>query len=233
MSGPVEAMTEAWGPFARQCATTRLSHFVSRPRLSPEDVTETYVRCIGFTTTPGSEGSDAVAITASLGTGSEFSSPRILRFVRDRRGAARPAAPGDTGLLAQGSDDAAAAARLAQRIGLSKQQMIRSGQTVGFTVRFSLPTPVDVRLSCRPDGGGRIDGRDTLVFSCTGSATVHTDDFTGQLQVSGVEELDVRTGVRLASELSGRLDGDSLSPDGHHREAESDRLLYNLDTEFE
>ena len=227
MSGPVEAMTDAWGPFARQCATTRLAHFVSRPRLSPEDVTDTYIRCMAFTTLPGSGSSGPVAITASLGTGSEFSSPRIVRFVRDPHGAARPAEPGDTGLLAQGSDDPAAATRLAQRIGLSRQQMIQLGRTVDLTVRFALPAPVDVRLSCRPDGGGHMHGRDTLVLSCAGHQDVRTDDFVGQLQVAGVEEMDVRSGVRLASQLSGRLDGKSPS------HAASERLFYSLDTEFE
>jgi hypothetical protein len=180
-----------------------------------------------------SGGSDSVAITASLGTGSEFSTPRIARFVRDRRGTARPAASGDNGLLSQGSDDTAAAARLAQRIGLSRRQLIQSGQTVDVTVRFSLPAPVDVTLSCRPDGGGRMNGRDTLVFSCTGSEAVRNEDFVGQLRVAGVEELDIRSGVRLASQLSGRLDGENLSADGSHRQAASNRLLYSLDTEFE
>jgi hypothetical protein len=233
MNGPVDAMTEAWGPFARQCGTTRLSHFVYGSRLNPEDVTQTHIRCIGFTTMPGSNSSGPMAITASLGTDSEFASPRIVRFLRDPGGLVRPAAAGDTGLLAQGSDDPAAAIRLAQRIGLTKQQLIEPGETVNLTIRFSLPDPVDVRLSCRPDGGGRLHGRDTLIFSCTGDEAVRTDDFAGQLQVAGVAELDVRSGVRLASRLSGHLTGDSMSPNGGRRHVANERLLYSLDTEFE
>jgi hypothetical protein len=91
-----------------------------------------------------------MAITATIGTGDPVSSPSIARFLRRPGGQAREAVPGDTGLLAQGSDDTDAAKTLARQIGLSEPQTIRSGQTLVLSVRLSMPSPLDVQLSCRP-----------------------------------------------------------------------------------
>jgi hypothetical protein len=65
MKGPVETMEAPWGPFARQCATTRVSHMTKRWRRGDVEVGDNYETCIGFSATPS--GHDAAAITASVG----------------------------------------------------------------------------------------------------------------------------------------------------------------------
>jgi hypothetical protein len=125
-----------------------------------------------------------MAITATIGTGDPASSPSIARFLRRPGGQAREAVPGDTGLLAQGSDDTDAAKTLARQIGLSEPQTIRSGQTLVLSVRLSMPSPLDVQLSCRPNGGGRMDNRDTLILACTGNQDVRLDNVVGRLQLA-------------------------------------------------
>jgi hypothetical protein len=121
-SGSIEAAKMPWGPFSRQCMTTRISYFVSRPRLSPNDATKSHTRYVGFSAMPVDRGS--AAITASIGPGDPSSAPIIVRLVRRAGGEAKAAAPGDAGLLAQGSDDPDAAESLARQIGLSRSQMI-------------------------------------------------------------------------------------------------------------
>ena len=166
MTGPIEAMEAPWGPFSRQCETTSISYFVFHSRTSPNDVTKHHTKCMGFSAMPA--GGSSMAITASIGSGDRGADPTVVRFLRSPGGLARPAAPGDTGLLAQGSADTNAATRLAREIGFSERQTILPDETLDLPVRLSLPSPVDVKLSCRPDGQARMHERETFVLSCTG-----------------------------------------------------------------
>ena len=99
---PVEAMEAPWGPFARQCDSTRLSHDTVRWRVGQTEVAAVYQTCTGFSAMPA--GRDAEEITASVGTIDPPSSPVVLRIVRRTDGVARPARLVTPGLLAQGSD---------------------------------------------------------------------------------------------------------------------------------
>jgi hypothetical protein len=227
MKGPFEAMEAPWGPFSRQCETTNISYFVFHARTSPNEVTESHSNCMGFSAMPAGDGS--MAVTASIGAGDQTGNPTVVRFLRNPNGLARPAAPGDTGLLAQGSADTNAAITLAREIGISERQTILPDETLNLPVRLSLPSPVDVKLSCRPDGQGRIGGRETFALSCTGGRSVHTDNFVGQLRLTGVEEFDVQSGVRLASRLSGGLEGEKLFNPGSHWRFDNYRVSYNQD----
>jgi hypothetical protein len=231
MKGPVEAMEAPWGPFARQCATTRVSHVTWRWRVGDIEVGDHYETCIGFSAMPS--GNDAAAITASVGETNRPSSTVILRILRKTGGAAREAAPGDTGLLAQGSDVPDAAQILARDIGLTSRQLISPNETLALPVQLLIPFPLDTMLSCRPDGGHRDRGRDTLVFSCTSQENVHTDQLDAQVRLEGVEEIDVQTGIRLSSVLAGHLTGRMRLSDKAAWQSADDHLLYRRDTEFE
>ncbi len=88
---------------------------------------------------------------------------------------------------------------------LTARQLIGPGQTLAVPVRLELPFPLDVTLSCRPDGGHRDHERDTLVFSCTADEGVRTERVDLRGRLAGVEEVDVQTGVRLNGVLSGEL----------------------------
>jgi hypothetical protein len=123
---------------------------------------------------------------------------------------------------------------LAREIGLTARQLIRPNDIVTLPVRLSLPFPVDIELSCRPDGGRRDHGRDTLVLSCTLDQKVRTTRLDAQVRLAGVEEIDVQTGIRLSSVLAGRLSGRiRLSDRGEAWQSADDRLLYRRETDFE
>ena len=231
MVRPVEAMDAPWGPFARQCDSTRVAHSATRWRLGETEITDVYETCVGFSVMPA--GRDAAEITASVGKVNQPLSSVVLRILRNTNGVARPAAPGDDGLLAQGSDVADGAETLARDIGLTARQVVSPNDTLAIPVRLSLPFPLDVVLSCRPDGGHRNHGRDTLLFSCTLDQQFHTTHLDAQLQLAGVEEIDVETGVRISSVLSGRLSGRKRPGDGAAWQPANERLLYSRDTEFE
>ncbi len=231
MSRPVEAMEAAWGPFARQCDSTRVSHTATRWRVGETQVAEIYGTCTGFSTMLS--GSDTAEITASVGKINQPSSPVVLRIVRNASGAARPAAPGDTGLLAQGSDVTDDAAILARDIGLTARQVISPNDTLALPVRLSVPFPLDIVLPCHPDGMHREHGRDTLVFSCLLDQKIHTDRLDAQLWLAGVEQIDVQTGIRLFSVLTGRLNGRKRLSDNAAWHTANEELLYRRVTEFE
>jgi hypothetical protein len=231
MKGPVEAMEAPWGPFARQCATTRVSYTTTRFRVGNVEVGDNYETCIGYSAMPAAK--NAVEITASVGDPNRPSTPVILRIVRNTGGAAREAAAGDTGLLAQGSEAPGEADLLARDIGLTSRQLISPNDTLALPVRLSLPFPLDVVMACRPDGGHQEHGRETLVFSCTLDQTVRTDHVDGQVRLEGVEEIDVQTGIRLSGVLSGHLTGRVRAGDGGAWQAANDRLLYRQDTEYQ
>lgn len=207
MSRPIEAMVSPWGPFARECDSTRVSHDAFRWRVGQTEVADVYETCVGFSAMLS--GRDAAEITASVGKINQPSSSVVLRIVRKTDGVARAAAAGDTGLLAQGSDVPGAAEILARDIGLTARQLITPNDTLTLPVRLSIPFPLDIVMSCRPDGERRDHGRDTLVLSCTLDQMVHTDLLDVQVQLAGVEEIDIQTGVRLFSLLTGHLRGRS------------------------
>jgi hypothetical protein len=231
LTGSVSTMEDSWGPFARQCVNTRLSYWVSSGRLSPTEKATTNGECWGFSVAPGPNGSTIV--TASIGGEDDPTAVKIVRFLRSPSGQARPAAPGDMSLLAQGSDDPKVAAELAREVGLSERQMIAANRQLDLTIRLDLPAPVDVAVSCHPDGGGEMHGRDTVVLSCTGSRQLHTDTFEGKLNMEGVEEIDVRSGVILASRFSGHMNGERQMSGLATGKYGDVQLLYGLDTEFE
>jgi hypothetical protein len=52
MNEPKEVMTVAWGPFARQCASTRTSHYVMTDRSGPKEIATDHESCIGFAAMP-------------------------------------------------------------------------------------------------------------------------------------------------------------------------------------
>jgi hypothetical protein len=231
MLQPVEAMKAPWGPFARECDSTRVSRTTSRSRNGDTEVDKVYETCTGFSSMPGSHNS--AQITASVGEVNKPSSTVVLRILRNPDGAARAAAPGDTGLLAQGSDVPEAADTLAREIGLTARQLVSPAETLTLPIRLSVPFPLDVVLSCRPDGEHRDHGRQTLVLSCTLDQNIHTSHLEARVQLAGVEEIDVQTGIRLSSLLTGRLNGRTQEADEATWQSTSDRLLYRRDTEFE
>jgi hypothetical protein len=231
MIRPVEAMEAPWGPFARQCDTTRVAHSATRWRLGETEVAYVYETCVGFSAM--FFGKDAAQITASVGNPDQPSSSVVLRVLRNPDGVARPAAPGDTGLLAQGSDVPGAAEILARDIGLTARQVVNPNDTLALPVRLSVPFPVDVVLSCRPDGMHRDHGRDTLVFSCTLDQRISTAQLDAQVQLAGVEEIDVQSGIRLSSVLTGHMSGRKRVDGDAGWQSANDRLLYQRQTEFE
>jgi hypothetical protein len=231
MSQPVDAMEAPWGPFARQCDSTRVSHTTSRWRVGETEVGDVYETCAGFSAIPS--GRNAAQIAASVSNVDQPSSFVVLRMLRKTDGSARAAAPGDTGLLAQGSDAPDAADILARDIGLTARQVISPNETLSLPVRLSLPFPLDVVLSCRPDGQHRDRGRNTLVLSCTLDSKVRTDHLDAQVRLAGVEEIDLLTGIRLSSTLTGSLSGRRRLKSGAAWGLADDQLLYRRETEFE
>lgn len=228
-----ELMVSPWGPFARQCVSTRVAHDETdwRGRVRVYEVADVYTTCTGFSAMPA--GADAEQITASVGNPDQVSAPVILRILRTSAGSARTARQGDSGLLAQGSDVPGAAEELASEIGLTAPQVIHPTDVLALPVRLLLPFPVDVSLSCRPDGGHVDRGRDTLVFTCTADQQVRSAQVDARIRLTGIEEIDVQTGIRLSSVLTGRLSGQTrLHPDAAWRSA-NDRLLYRRATDFE
>jgi hypothetical protein len=156
-----------------------------------------------------------------------------LRIPRQTGGAARPAKAGDSGLLAQGSDAPDAADRLACDIGLTQRQLITPDQTLALPVHLIVPYPLDTTLTCHPDGGHRDRGRDTLIVSCTLDQTVRTDHLDAQVSLAGVEEIDVKTGIRLSSLLTDYLSGRKRVANNAAWQSANDQLLYRREIEFE
>jgi hypothetical protein len=243
LTGPVSAMVDPWGPFARQCADTHVSYWANTngAHVSPREKSENHGECWGFSVSPGSGGSAVVtasiggsaAVTASIGGSDRAAAATIIRFQRSPNGEVRTAQAGDMGLSAQGSDDPNAAAQLARQIGLSRQQMIAAHQKLDLLVRLNFPDPVDVPVTCDPDGGGQMHGRATVILSCSGGREIQMAEFVGRLRMAGVEEIDVRSGVVLSSRYSGRMNGErevSGLVGGRHGDMQ---LLYSLETEFE
>jgi hypothetical protein len=178
-------------------------------------------------------GDRAEQITASVGRPDQPSAPVILRILRTSGGSTRVAMQGDTGLLAQGSDAPDAAKVLASEIGLTARQVIDRTEILALPVRLSLPFPLDIALSCRPDGGHQDRGRNTLVLTRSLDQEIHSDHVDAQIRLNGVEEIDVETGVRLSSVLTGRLSGRTRPNDDAAWHSADEELLYRRETDFE
>jgi hypothetical protein len=205
MDQPKEVMTVAWGPFARQCASTRTSHYVMTGRSGPKEIATDHESCIGFAAMPAADG--AMEITASTAANGQTSVSTLYRILRGPSGVSRPAISGDNGLLAQGNDSPKSAEAFAHQIGLSQQQIIDPKGTLLLPIILYVPSPVEGTLQCQPDGGGVDRGRETLVFSCVLDEQVHTDRVDATVRLAGMEEVDVLTGVRLSGSFAGSLIG--------------------------
>jgi hypothetical protein len=210
MRQPEEVMKAAWGPFARQCTSMRTSHFAAAGRSGVREVGTDHESCIGFAATPASGGAmEITGSTTSDGSTSDAgpSTPIVFRILRAPGGVSRPAASGDTGLLAQGSDDEHLAEAFAAQIGLTQKQVIDPKTTLRLPIFLDAPSPLEGMLQCRPDGGSVDRGRETLLFSCTLDERVRTDRLDARVQLAGVEEVDVLSGVRLSGSFAGSLSG--------------------------
>jgi hypothetical protein len=174
----------------------------------------------------------SVEITASIETTDGPEAPVAARFVRGVTG--NPAfGKSKADVFSQGPGEQDAALDMAGQIGLSGRQTIHPHQTLTLPARLSLPSFVDIGLKCLPEGPGQINDRPTLVLSCVADQKVHTDDFTGQVRLSGTEEIDLRSGVRLAADLSGRMEGDKVSGADGKSQFDNYGLSYTVETEFQ
>ncbi len=224
-------MTVAWGPFARQCTETRTSNDSVVGHSGPSEAATDHQSCTGFSAAPASLG--AIEITASTTGGGQSTTPVIARFLRGPGGVSRPAAQGDTDLLAQGSDSPALAEAFAREIGVTHQQVIDPDATLRLPIRLQTEFPIEGMLSCRPDGGNVDHGRETLVFTCTLDDTVHTRHLDARVELAGVEEIDVLTGVRLASALAGSMTGHERSNPQARWQPIDDHVWFRRTTEFQ
>jgi hypothetical protein len=230
LSKPAEVMVDAWGPFARQCASTLVSYYVTTPR-NRREVFDHDTTCTGFSAFPNANGS--VQITASTSPENQPSAPVISRFLRRPSGVSRVAVPGDAGLLAYGSDEPEVAARLEREIGVPARQLVASNETLVLPFHLDIPSTIEVDLSCHLDGQHLDRGRQTLVFSCAVDDYARTDRLDAHLHLSGVEEIDVATGVRLTGVLSGWLTGRQRSVDQARWQPVDDKIWYRRETELE
>jgi hypothetical protein len=225
-------MGDAWGPFARQCITTRLSHDRPHRQLSPIEEVETTTVCFGFATQPRSDGS--VEITASMNAADSASNLIVSRILRYPSGVSRPAQANDTGLLAYGSDVPDVAAALARDVGLMHQQLINSDEQIALPIRLRMPFPVDVTLVCQPSGEAEDHGRKVLVLNCTLDQDVTNDLLRGHLHLAGTQRVDVATGVRLSGSMNGWLNGQTRQHAGSRWvKTTDDHIWYSKWTDFE
>lgn len=230
MSQPVEAMQAPWGPFANQCDRTRVSHATYRWRMGETEVSRVYETCVGFSATPS--GHDAADIKATFGK-PEHPSPTAMRTVRDASGVAGTVLPGGDGLHAQGPDARNPEGVPAGDIGLTVRQVVTPNDTVALPVHLAVPFPLDMMMSCRPDGEHRDHGRHTLVLSCTLDQKIRTAYLDAQVRLAGVEEIDAQTGLRLSGVLRGHLNGRQRAGDDAAWRLANERLLYSRETVFE
>jgi hypothetical protein len=77
-----------------------MSHYVFAGRTGLKEVTTSNHGCIGFSAMPAAGGAEQ--ITGSAPSGGPSGDPVIYRIFRAPNGISRPAAAGDSGLLAQG-----------------------------------------------------------------------------------------------------------------------------------
>lgn len=231
MTQPVQVMEEAWGPFARQCTTTRVSHYEAHRQLSPSEVTQTHTTCVGFSAFPRADG--AVEVTASMNADNATANPVISRILRSPSGASRTAMPGEPGLLAYGSDVPAAAAVLARDIGVTARQMIDPNQLLSLPIRLHMPFPVDGVLACHPSGEAMDRGRKVLVLDCTLDQDAATDRLQARIHLSGEQQVDIATGVRLSGEMRGWMNGRARLNDRSPWQPADGNVWYTKETEFD
>jgi hypothetical protein len=204
---------------------------VTSQRPSLREVTENDTTCTGFSALPNADGS--VQITSSTIGNGRLSEPIISRILRRPSGISRTAAPGDTGLLAQGSDVPTAAESLAREIGVPARQIITPNGTLVLPIHLDIPSIIEGTLLCHLDGQRLDRGRQALVFSCELDKHVLTDRLDAQLHLAGVEEIDVLTGVRLTSVLTGWLRGRQRFNEQARWQVADDHLWYHRETELE
>ncbi len=111
--------------------------------------------------------------------------------------------------------------------------MVSPNDTIALPVRLSVPFPLDIVLACHPEGVHHDHGRDTLVFSCLLDQKVTTDRLDAHLQLAGMEQIDVQTGIRLFGVLTGSLSGRKRSGDDTAWHTAEERILYRRATELE
>jgi hypothetical protein len=195
----------AWGPFARECNHTRAFRTLFVKHGAEASAETNYETCTGFSMLSGADGAAGITASTNMSNGTR-NTPVISRLVRLSDGGARPARVGDSGLLAQGSDDPAVAAMVAQEISAPRRKA-GPGETLSLPITLPFALPVHADLSCRPSGGGVSAGRPVRVLSCALDQAIHDDVLDAQLRLSGAAEIDVTTGVRTAGHLEGRLIG--------------------------
>jgi hypothetical protein len=228
---PVQVMAQAWGPFARQCATTRVSHYEAHRQLSPTEIVRTHTTCIGFSALARADGS--VEITASMNADDPSSNPIISRILRSPTGASRTSIQGEAGLLAYGSDLPDTAEVLARDIGLTVRQLIEPNASLRLPIRLRLPFPVDGALACQPRGETVDHGRRVLVLDCTFDQEARTDHLQAKIHLTGEQQVDIATGVRLSGRMTGWLNGQARPNDQSPWQPADGAIWYSKETEFE
>jgi hypothetical protein len=231
MTKPVQVMVQAWGPFARQCATTRVSHYEAHRQLSPKEIVQTRTTCVGFSALARGDGS--VELTASMNSDEPSSIPIISRILRSPTGTSRTAIQGEKGLLAYGSDRPETATALARDIGVTARQLIEPNGLLWLPIRLHLPFRVDGALSCHPEGESVDHGRRVLVLNCTLDQAAKTDHLEAKIHLTGEQQVDIATGVRLSGEITGWLDGRSRLNDQSAWQPAEGAVWYTKETEFE
>jgi hypothetical protein len=159
--------------------------------------------------------------------------PIISRILRSPSGASRTATPGEPGLLAYGSDVPADAAVLARDIGVTARQMINPNQSLWLPVRLHMPFPVDGMLACHPNGETTDHGRKVLVLDCTLDQDAATDRLQARIHLTGEQQVDIATGVRLSGEMNGWMNGRARPNERSPWQPANDNVRYNKETEFD
>lgn len=231
MTQPVQVMVEAWGPFARQCTTTRVSHYAVHRQLGPREIVQTQTSCVGFSAIARADGS--VVLTASMNADDPSSNPIVSRILRSPSGATRTAIQGEPSLLAYGSDVPEIAAVLARDIGVDTRQLIEPNKSLRLPIRLNMPFPVDGALSCRPAGETADHGRRVLVLECALDQDARTDHLQAKIHLTGEQQVDIATGVRLSGELTGWLNGRERPNDQSPWQPAQDDIWYSKETQFE
>jgi hypothetical protein len=230
MSEPTEVMNTAWGPFARQCTSTRNWHNEAVGRSKPMEVTASYESCSGFAAMSVAGGAMEITVSTAI---AQSSTPIISRMLRSPDGVTRPAASGDTGLLAQGSASPKVAEIFASQVGLTRRQVIDPKGTLLLPILLQIPSPVIGTLSCHPNGRSVEHDREIFVLTCASDEMISSDRVAARMRLGGVEAVDILTGVRLSGELHGSLIGrERFNPQSRWQPADYN-IWYRRTTEFE
>jgi hypothetical protein len=71
------------------------------------------------------------------------------------------------------------------------------------------------------------------VFSCTFDQDERTDNLQAKLHLTGEQQVDIATGVRLSGEMTGWLNGQVRANDRSPWQPAQDNIWYSKQTEFE